>query len=235
MPADFFFQADWKHTAVNTPIGIMASAPLHELRGHQPILMMGGIHGDEPEGVHLANSTAEWLKDQSQNGLPLTPWVVIPCLNVDGFARKTRGNGRGVDLNRNYPSKSWKPEYTGERYYPGPSPASEPEIQAVVALIEEIRPRLIIHCHSWNPCVVATGHPAKIDAFRLSQSSGYHILDDIGYPTPGSLSQYGWYDNGYPVICIEEQDHLTDFSKIWPRFNQGMKAIFTDLSFRKDV
>lgn len=194
---------------------------------------MGGIHGDEPEGVRLAEDTLAWLKTCSKNNTPVCPWILIPCLNKDGFKNRTRVNGRGVDLNRNYPSSDWNNEARAERYSPGPNPASEPEIQAVVELIQTFSPRLIIHCHSWKPCIVGAGPSGWNDTLRLAKSSSYEPMEDIGYPTPGSLSQYAFGDLGIPVICIEEQDEMKDLDSIWPRFKDGMREVFEDLSERK--
>ncbi|MEK7357260.1 MAG: M14 family zinc carboxypeptidase [Bdellovibrionota bacterium] len=228
--------SNWKKSALGTPIALHASAPLEQLLSEKPILLMGGIHGDEPEGVRLAEDTLQWLKSHKsgeKTAAPaLCPWILIPCLNVDGLAKKTRVNGRGVDLNRNYPSRDWSAEARAERYFPGTGPASEPEIQAVVELLQKFRPRLVIHCHSWKPCIVGTGPLSKSDSARLARSSGYDDVDEIGYPTPGSLSRYAWHDHKIPVICIEEQEDLADLATIWPRFRDGMKAIFEDLSLR---
>lgn len=220
----------WTRTDLGTPIALFASHSLEELCTHKPILLMGGVHGDEPLGVHLAQQTLNLLekdlKDQK-----MAPWILIPCLNPDGLKSNTRVNGRGVDLNRNYPSKSWSPTAEKERYNPGPSPGSEAEIKAVVNLIRTVKPRLIIHCHSWKPMIVCAGEPGLKDAERLSRSSGYEIKPEIGYPTPGSLSQFGWWDNQIPVICIEEADEVAE-SSVWPRFRQGMREIFLDVSPR---
>ena len=230
MQRSFFTTPSWKTTAAGTPIELAASAPLERLRDKRPILLMGGIHGDEPEGVRLAEETLRWLR--SVEPTKVAPWIVIPCLNVDGFAKRTRVNSRGVDLNRNYPSRDWSPRFEKERYFPGPSAASEPEVQGVVELIEGWKPRLVIHCHSWEPCVVGTGELSKKDARRLAESCGYKLVDEIGYPTPGSLSRYGWHDKRVPIICIEEQERLEDLATIWPRFERGMREIFEDLSDR---
>lgn len=228
----------WKTTALGSPIELYASHSLEELRQLRPILVIGGVHGDEPEGVRLAHDTLKWLKSnidsQNRDGKTLCPWILIPCLNVDGFAKRTRVNGRGVDLNRNYPSSDWNQEARAERYFPGASPGSEPEIQAIVELIRDTKPRLLIHYHSWKPCIVGAGPSAMKDTLRLAKSSGYEAMEDIGYPTPGSLSQFGFLDNGIPVICIEEQDEMpeADLDTIWPRFKDGLKEIFEDLSLR---
>ncbi len=257
-PRYFFATESWKKTAAGTDIALFASHPLNELQAEKPILLMGGIHGDEPEGVALAEGIRDWLCQESTkptsgsgtgsgtgssttaNSTPnfthkaqtLVPWIVIPCLNVDGYRAATRGNSRGVDLNRNYPSQDWTSVATKPRYNPGPSPGSELEIQGVVELIRQLHPRLIIHCHSWDPMIVATGALSRPDAQKLAQASGYKMVDEIGYPTPGSLSRYAWHDHGIPVICIEEQEHLKDLSVVWPRFAPGLKAIFQDHSPR---
>ncbi|MGZ3670327.1 MAG: M14 family zinc carboxypeptidase [Bdellovibrionota bacterium] len=222
-------EPSWARSALGTPIGLFASLPLPQMKKLRPILLMGGIHGDEPEGVWLAGRTLEMLRQDAAK--VRVPWALIPCLNVDGLAHKTRVNGRGVDLNRNYPSRNWAPHSEKPRYPPGASPGSEPEIQAVVRLIGELQPRLIIHCHSWEPCIVYAGAPGRRDAERLARSSGYETRGDIGYPTPGALSQYGWGDLRIPVICIEEKSGTPE-AEIWPHFEGGMREIFGDGSMR---
>ncbi|HEY8278337.1 MAG TPA: M14 family zinc carboxypeptidase [Bdellovibrionota bacterium] len=216
-----FHDKRWSLSALGNPIELHASQAPASLKGENPILLMGGVHGDEPEGVWLARSTLTLLQKEKS---PL-PWALIPCLNVDGFAKGTRVNGRGVDLNRNYPAKSWAPSFEKERYHPGPSAGSEPETQAVVRLIEEIQPRMIIHCHSWKPCIVFSGEPGRPEAEMLARSSGYALQPEIGYPTPGALSQFGWADRGIPVICIEEEAGAKE-ADVWPRFAEGMREIF---------
>jgi murein peptide amidase A len=224
---------EWTHSDLKTPIALYASHPPAQLKRLKPILLMGGIHGDEPLGVELAKKTLEFLEHDSKKPQPeiTVPWALIPILNVDGFKAGTRVNGRGVDLNRNYPSMSWTSGFEKERYNPGPAAASEAEIKAVVGFIQDFKPRLIIHCHSWKPMVVAAGDPGMRDAERLSRSSGYKVVPEIGYPTPGSLSQFGWVDNQIPVICIEEDDD-TPREQVWAHFQAGIREIFLDASPR---
>ena len=210
----------WIRTALGTPVEIVASHPLEskDLLGCN--LLIGGVHGDEPLGVELAQQTVNWI----QNSPTQKPWVVIPCLNIDGFNNHQRTNGRGVDLNRNYPASNWSRAHKDARYYPGPQPASEPETQGVVSLIQALLPRLIIHCHSWQPCIVCTGERGRSSAELLAQASGYKIVDSIGYETPGSLSQFGWHDHSIPVICIEESDDAAPGTP-WPRFGPALQKI----------
>jgi hypothetical protein len=222
---------EWAKSRGDRPIALYHSDGLPWNRSMRPLVMVGGVHGDEPEGVRLAQATLEWLKTEPSS--VTVPWILIPCLNPDGYAANQRTNGAGVDLNRNYPAKSWSPEAKGPRYNPGPSPGSEPEVNAMVNLIETFDPRLIIHCHSWNPVIVFTGEPARKDAERLVEACGYPLQPTIGYDTPGSLSQYGWFDLGIPIICIEEQEHIASLDLVWPHFEKGIEAIFADPSDRK--
>ena len=73
--------------------------------------------------------------------------------------------------------------------------------------------------------IVCTGAPGRGAAEALARASGYRVVDEIGYPTPGSLSQFGWHDHGIPVICIEEADG-TPTGQTWPRFAAGLREIF---------
>ncbi len=218
----------WIKTSLGTCVSICAQSEFSRLKN--PILLIGGVHGDEPEGVYLAQQTLNWLKSAEQS--QLVDWVAVPCLNIDGFHLKQRVNSNGVDLNRNFPSKDWSSEFQKDRYFPGKRPESELEVQGLVKLIKNLNPRLIIHCHSWEPCIVYTGERGRKDSERLARTSGYTAKPDIGYATPGSLGQYGCFDLGIPVICIEEQENLTDLKPIWPRFAVAMKEIFTDRSSR---
>jgi murein peptide amidase A len=219
---------NWCHTTTGSPVPLYtSSATLPTEQKNGGVLWIGGVHGDEPEGVELALSTLQWLKSHTQKMF----WSLIPCLNPDGVVLRQRTNARGVDLNRNYPSKDWSAVARAPRYHPGPCPNSEPEIQALVKLIQEQKPHVIVHCHSWKPSIVCAGPEALRLGQHFSDSTGYPLLDDIGYPTPGSLSQYAWQDLGIPVVCIEEKERI-HLSTVWPRFKTGVENFFKDLVTR---
>ncbi|MBK7891826.1 MAG: succinylglutamate desuccinylase/aspartoacylase family protein [Bdellovibrionales bacterium] len=120
----------WKKTASGTPISLASSEPLSELKGKRPILLFGGVHGDEPEGVRLAEETLRSLLIWTRDGIPLAPWIVITCLNVDGYKANTRVNARGVDLNRNYPSKDWSSKADAPATHQAQAPAANPKCKA---------------------------------------------------------------------------------------------------------
>lgn len=231
MNSKIYFNPTWATTRQGQKIPLWSShSPENqeELSKQAPILFIGGVHGDEPEGVWLAEAfltrlQTQYLKQQksAQPSWPRRPWVLIPCLNPEGFSIGERTNSAGVDLNRNFPSPDWSPEAKAPRYNPGPHPASEPEVQAAIKAIELYKPNLIIHFHSWKPCVVYTGQPAEPIARLISQHSGYPHHEDIGYPTPGSLGQYGWLQHQIPVVCIEEQEGAQR-EHVWRRFQWAL-------------
>jgi protein MpaA len=120
------------------------------------VLVFGCIHGDECAGRRIQPLT---------NGCP-DPHAnifVVPNLDPDGLATGTRLNGRGVDLNRNFPSE-WKPiEARGSPQYSGPRPLSEPESRLAARLVERLRPEVTIWFHQHRggrPLVRAWGQSA---------------------------------------------------------------------------
>ncbi len=222
------FHPHWARSTLGRSIPLYFSPNFRWQKNERPLLLVGGVHGDEPEGVTLATKTLEWLTDLYKNSIQpndLAPWVLIPCINIDGFTSNTRVNSRGVDLNRNFPSRDWSPSYKKIRYFPGPQPTSEVETRALITLLHFLNPRLVIHCHSWNPGIIFTSDSNVKEAEILAQETGYPLQSDIGYPTPGSLGQYTWHELKTPCICIEEQDHI-DQALVWPHFEKGIKKIF---------
>lgn len=164
------------------------------------VLVLAGIHGDEPSSVVLAQALASSLE-----GTP-TPSnisvLIVSKVNPDGLISGTRVNARGVDINRNFPTKSWQPDASGKRYYPGKEPASEPETQAIIRLIKKFPPGLLINIHVPLGCVNWDG-PAKNIAKIIASSNGYPLRSNIGYPTPGSLGTYAGIERDIPTITLE--------------------------------
>ncbi len=223
MQAEILHQPRWTQTALGTPIELYRKGHT----GSPTMIFVGGVHGDEPEGVYLALELLNWLKSAEKSETPLRNWILIPNFNPDGSAKSQRTNGRGVDLNRNFPSSDWNGESKALRYFPGPTPASEPEIQALCTLLNQEKLDLIVHFHSWEPSIVYTGPAGKPWAELLAASSGYSAKEDIGYPTPGSLGQYGAFSLKVPVICVEAQEK-SDLKTLWPKFGPGLQRMMKE-------
>ncbi|HYH50145.1 MAG TPA: M14 family zinc carboxypeptidase, partial [Acidimicrobiia bacterium] len=116
-------------------------------------------YGIDPETTKLLDTTELWF---------------LPVANPDGYEltfetgfrlwrKNAADNDRdgkitiqdGVDTNRNLPDHwGWAPlgssEVRGDQTYRGPSPASEPETQALVALAERLRFRFVVNYHSFG-------------------------------------------------------------------------------------
>ena len=102
------------------------------------VLVVGAVHGNEAAGMRI---TSRLIALGAPKGAEL---LIVPTLNPDGVAAHTRGNARGVDLNRNFPF-DWRPLTGGE--YSGPRALSEPESRAAHRLILRERPDVTIWFH----------------------------------------------------------------------------------------
>ncbi|HND84779.1 MAG TPA: DUF2817 domain-containing protein, partial [Pseudobdellovibrionaceae bacterium] len=103
------------HILGQTRMGLPIIA--HEFGDNGPeILIIGGVHGNEIEGVAAARFIlARLIAETYEYQLRIT---IIPELNPEGVLMKTRSNSAGVDLNRNLPTKDWTPEFTEPKYNP---------------------------------------------------------------------------------------------------------------------
>ena len=121
---------------------------------------MSTMHGDEPHTKAILTS----LRDgRPVRGIDL--WVV-PTMNPDGLARRTRKNAHGVDLNRNFPYR-WA-DLDGH-YESGPRPASEPETRAVMRFFDDVRPRYVVSFHQPLNGVDVSTRSVRDFAVRLAR------------------------------------------------------------------
>lgn len=165
---------------------------------HNKVLVIGCMHGDEPQGEYLIN---EYLKDNSNTKISF-----IPCLNPDGVKAQTRVNSNGVDLNRNFPTKNW--ELTEKNnFYGGNEPASEIETQFLISAIEEFKPELIITLHAPYKVVNYDGNALDI-ANKISEIIKYPVEASIGYPTPGSFGTWAGIERNIPTITLELDEEI---------------------------
>ena len=133
-------------------------------------LVVGCIHGSEPAGI----AVAERLERSSPRGVDL--WIV-PVLNPDGVDAGTRGNARGVDLNRNFP---WRWRRMGGVYESGPRPLSEREARIAHALILRVRPRLTIWFHQHLDMVWASGGNRRVEkVFARASGLPFHPMPQL--------------------------------------------------------
>jgi hypothetical protein len=125
------------------------------------LALVGYSHAGE-SGAELQLYAIEKMLERhiaffSEAGILTIPAVNIDARNrlIEGVPGYLRKNSHGVDLNRNYPS-DWdaadnsygvlsSDPFAGT--YRGPAPASEPETQAVIGMIENFRPKVLFDYH----------------------------------------------------------------------------------------
>jgi protein MpaA len=175
--------------------------PIVSLRSGPPdaavrVLVVGATHGNEAAGMRIAQRL---IATGAPRGVEL---LVVPTINPDGVAARTRGNAHGVDLNRNFPF-DWRPLSGGE--YSGPGPLSEPESRAAHRFILRTRPDLTIWFHQpFGLIDRPRGNPFA--PRRFAELIGLPLVDLPGR-YPGSASR--WQNHRLP--------HTTAFVAELPR------------------
>ena len=195
------------------------------------LLLFAGIHGNEPEGTMLLSKLLRTFQRVPQK------CAIILAANPDGISRGTRANANGVDLNRNFAAQNWSPK---ELYYhwnrdteeremilkTGEKPGSEPETQALAKLISTLKPKHTIAVHGPLDCV--DDPESSVLGKWLSEKSNMPLVEDIGYPVPGSFGSWCKEQN-YHVITYElpnqssweiMQVHLPIFEELLHRYTE---------------
>lgn len=178
------------------------------------VLVVGVVHGDEPQGEYLIN---KYLKKEDRilnNNL-----LYIPRLN----SNNKRKNKNNVDINRNFPTKNWELTDIKNDYFGGFHPNSEVETKLLVELIENNKFDAIITIHSPYKIVNYDG-PAESLAYKISEFLNYPVEKDIGYPTSGSFGTYSGIERNIPTITIE-CDETVDVSELYPNFEKLFKYL----------
>ncbi len=150
------------------------------------LLAIGPIHGDEPGA---AAPIAALRRARLPPGVAV--WTVRVA-NPDGLARGRRQNARGVDLNRNFPDRWRASGRRGDRFWPGPSAASEPETRVLMRLVQRLRPDLTIHYHQPYGIVVRGSRVDLGLARRYAERSGLPLR--ALPPYRGTIA--GWQNAG---------------------------------------
>jgi protein MpaA len=170
------------HSVEGRPI---VSIRLGSADANVKVLVVGAIHGNEAAGMRITRGLLEL-------GAPKdAELIIVPTLNPDGVAARTRGNAHGVDLNRNFPF-DWRPLTGGE--YSGPRPLSEPESRAAHRLVLRERPDVTIWFHQpFGLIDRPSGDPFA--ARRFAELIGLPLVDLPGR-YPGSAAR--WQNHRLP-------------------------------------
>lgn len=194
-------------------------------------LLMCGVHGDEITPIKFCFDAMDHIEeltyreDLDNDGVLDEKIIIIaPIVNPDSFfiEKPTRTNARGVDPNRNFPTKDfrkmaikeWMSTYRKDpRRFPGKDPMSEPEVVFQINLIKRYLPSKIISVHAPLTMIDYDGpideHTGGILGSRANellitmseQAKGYRIKD---YPFfTGSLGNYAGNELNIPTYTLE--------------------------------
>jgi len=167
----------------------------------------------------LMNRWATELENNSDRIPADKTIIVIPTVNPDGIANRSRFNANGVDLNRNFDTPNWVTgTYLQTDFYPtggGSAPFSEPESQDIRDLMYRENPYLTLTYHAAAGYVIPTNSSYAIEkAHTYSQLSGYSYVnpDAVGaftYDITGTFEEWA-EGHGFNVLVIELSSWSSD-------------------------
>lgn len=168
-------------------------------------LILAGTHGDEAASIAVLSCAMRTLLPGQRHQ------HLVLCVNPDGCQLGLRANANGVDLNRNFPTNNWQEANTVYRWNSatterdvqlstGTHPGSEPETQALCALIERLDPAWVVTFHEPLACVDDPGCSSL--GGWLSQTFALPQVEHIGYATPGSFGSW-CAERELPCITLE--------------------------------
>lgn len=174
---------------------VLLTGGVHGRERINPVVLIKMAEEYSKEGA-----LSQWFKE---NRL-----LIIPLLNPDGYeiaafgfsalkkqqlrsrceeiakkegltAEEWKYNGRGMDINRNFPCKSWVRNYIGD------VPASERETKALIRVFHRYRPKLYLDYHSRERSIYYYRAAREADynkeqkrlAVRLSELTGYRLKE----------------------------------------------------------
>ncbi len=185
--------------------------------GPETIVLIAGIHGDEPAGGPLFDALSEHLRrdDACRTGRRI---VLLARANPDGLAAGTRHNAAGVDLNRNFPAVNFR---ASSRH--GPRPLSEPESCVLEALIETYAPSRVLSLHQPLACVDWDGDG---EALARAMAAACDLPAKKLGGRPGSLGSWVSGDRSTPIITLELPKNASrlDAETLWDRYGNALRA-----------
>jgi protein MpaA len=186
-------------------------------QGETVSLILASIHGDETAGTGLIWRLLLYLQ-QHPRLLEGRQVVLIPLANPDGAVRKSRYNGHGVDLNRNFETAN---RINSSRH--GFYGFSQPESRIIAHLMHQYQPDRVLSLHQPLYCIDYDG-PALDIARHLARYCKLP-LKKLG-ARPGSLGSYAGVGLGIPTITFEmgKQAEQTPTEILWHQYGHALLA-----------
>ncbi|SFR96314.1 M14 family zinc carboxypeptidase [Anaeromicropila populeti] len=210
--------------------------------GEDSVFLTGGVHGRESLNPMVLLSMMEYYCEEKKKELEKIRFVVVPVLNPDGYSialqgfdiienRKLRSiieakgipyylwkyNGRGIDINRNFPCSLWRKKDALD------IAASEPETKLLISLFQEIRSIGYLDYHSRGKQIYyyRNSMPAEYNvqqlelAMIIKDMTGYVLVPkkdeiDVGDSGGNTVHYYAEFICN-PAFTIETVDDCAFF------------------------
>lgn len=185
------------------------------------VLVMSSLRGTDPASITVVDYLAQTMRDRAELQNDCTV-LFLRNPNPDGLADRSPYNGRGIDLNQNFPAKNWSPHARG---LSGPKASSENETQVIVRLINDFKPdRLVVVQVSRTGNNVAYNGNIRQLARKVAGDMGIGRVDRAKN-SPGSLVSYA-ADRNLPVIFLAA-DRQLDGRAAWNANAAGLISAMT--------
>ena len=189
--------------------------------GTRRIVFLASLHGDEPQSVGVVEQLAQHLASHPDL-LAGCKVLLVRCANPDGLEGRFSLNSRGVDLNRNFPGSNWSK--TPDRRS-GSKAASEPETAALVKLLSEFKPSLLVHVKDSRDVgrVNSEGNCVEL-ADQVARLRKFEVMRNAGTKTTGSLENYAASKLNTPALTVLLPLERDD-STAWDRNRDALLTI----------
>ncbi len=205
-------------------------------------LILSMVHPDEITPLYLGFQLTHWLKDREKEFKDIHV-IVAPFINPDGHFRRPpiRMNARGVDVNRNFPTKDWDTHAlkiwkgqlnSNKRRFPGLKAASEPETEFQRKLIKRFSPKKILSIHAPLNITDYDG-PSNLTLDKFPKEYVQECVrlrnrlraTSTGF-FPGSLGNYSGQEMGIPTITLElPSANPKQAALFWKKFQPGIHSM----------
>lgn len=185
------------------------------------VVVLAGLHGDEPMASEAAMRILRALVDayareeEATGLLEARDVYVVPLANPDGNLLGVRGNARGVDLDRDFPTAAGG---AGALMLATSGAAPQPETQALVETLRRLDPDVVLDLHAGARRVLhpwSEGPHAPPDApvyARICETvrqtpEGSHVpcgsAATLASPAPGTAIDFAYAGLGAIALAIE--------------------------------
>lgn len=213
--------AEWKVVGKSTE-----GRPLHTRRfgnSGPRTLIVAGLNGEDRIAVHWIDLLADELARRPEL-YPSCEVLVFRAGNPDGLMKSVSENPRGVLINRNFPSRRYRPLPDMSS---GAGPATEAETRALLDSLYTFHPRRVIHLSATTARTKAHyNRSAREIAGELQRAFSLDIqpLDIEQYP--GSLEDFadGTLEAGVLSIRLNVGN---DWQQVWSKHQPAILTAVT--------